>query len=215
VRIDGSAGRTDLHQKSARVRHELVTRPAFPELETARLRLRGWHDDDVEPLARLNADPIVMRHMGRGDPMSLDETQAQLERFRAHWDEHGLGLWAVEDKGTGAFLGRIGLSYHGVWPADPEVGWFLDPAVWGQGLATEGGAAAVRYGFETLAAERLVSICTPENEASRRVMEKLGFTYLTTRTHEELGLDLWIHALTAAAAGVARRGSTTTAPTRL
>jgi RimJ/RimL family protein N-acetyltransferase len=170
-----------------------VAKVTVPVLETARLRLRAWRAEDLEPLARLNADPLAMRHMGQG-PMSLDETQAQLERFRTHWEKHGFGLWAVEEKTTGAFLGRIGLSYHIVWPDDREVGWFLDPRVWGHGLATEGGEAAVSYGFETLGADRLVSICIEENHASRRVMEKLGFTYLTTRPYEQLGLDLWIHA---------------------
>jgi RimJ/RimL family protein N-acetyltransferase len=126
--------------------------------------------------------------------MSLEETEAQLVRFRHHWETHGFGVWAVEDKRTGAFLGRIGLSYHAVWPHDPEVGWKLDPDVWGQGLATEGGAEAVRYGFESLGTDRLVSICLPEHDASRRVMAKLGFEYLTERRYEELGVDLWIHA---------------------
>jgi RimJ/RimL family protein N-acetyltransferase len=179
--------------------------PHVHELETARLRLRAWRDDDLEPLARLNGDPLVMRHMGRG-PMTLDETRRQLDRFRTHWKKHGFGLWAIEDRETSAFLGRAGLSYHAVWPDDPEVGWFLDPKAWGRGLATEAGEASVRYGFETLGAQRLVSICLPENEASRRVMEKLGFRYLTARTHEELGLELWIHAREAAAAGSTRRG---------
>lgn len=163
-----------------------------PELETTRLRLRGWRKDDLEHLARLNADPLVMRHMGRG-PMSIEETRTQLERFHEHWETHGFGLWAVEDRKAGTFIGRLGLNYHAVWPDDPEVGWFLDPRIWGQGLATEGGEAAVRYSFETLGADRLVSICLPENTASRRVMQKLGFHFLTTRPHEQ-GLDLWIHA---------------------
>ena len=170
-----------------------MTNSAVPELETRRLRLRAWREDDLEPLARLNADPRVMHHMARG-PMSSEETRKQLSRFVGHWEEHGFGLWAIEDRKTGAFLGRAGLSYHVVWPDDPEVGWFLDPAAWGRGLATEAGAASVRFGFETLKTDRLVSICLPENKASRRVMEKLGFAFLTTRGHDELGLDLWIHA---------------------
>jgi RimJ/RimL family protein N-acetyltransferase len=170
-----------------------VTNPIVPELQTARLRLRAWRDEDLEPLAALNADPVVMEHMGR-PPMTLDETQAQLDRFRRHWVERGFGLWAIEDRETGLFLGRTGVSYHAVWPEDPEVGWLLDPTVWGRGLATEAGEAAVRYAFETLEAERLVSICTEENTASRRVMKKLGFEYLTTRTYKQLGLNLWIHA---------------------
>lgn len=183
-----------------------MTKATVPELTTARLRLRAWREDDLEPLARLNADPLAMRHMGRG-PLDLDETRGQLERFHAHWEEHGFGLWAIEDRETGAFLGRTGVSYHAVWPEDPEVGWFLDPSVWGRGLATEAGGASVRYGLEVIGAERLVSICVPENEASRRVMERLGFAYLTTRHYEPLNLTLWIHATDAAAAGFARRGS--------
>lgn len=190
-----------------------MTNTIISELETARLRLRGWHPDDLERLACLNADPLVMRHMGRG-PMSPGETRKQLERLRNHWETHGFGVWAAEDKATGALVGRIGLSYHAVWPDDPEVGWLLDPAVWGQGLATEGGAAAVRYGFEELGATRLVSICTPENVASRRVMEKFGFTFLAERIHPELGIKLWVHALTDEAHPRSRRASPRTARKR-
>jgi RimJ/RimL family protein N-acetyltransferase len=185
-----------------------VTEPLVLTLETDRLRLRPWCDADLEPLARLNADPLAMRHMGRG-PMTLDETRVQLERFRSHWRQYGFGLWALEDRETGVFLGRTGVSCHAVWPDDPEVGWLLDPAVWGRGLATEAGEASVRYGFEMLNAGRLVSICTPENKASRRVMQKLGFVYLATRTYEPRDLELWVHALDAAAAGSALRGSPT------
>jgi RimJ/RimL family protein N-acetyltransferase len=76
------------------------------------------------------------------------------------------------------------------------VGWGLDPEWWGRGLATEAGAACVRWAFDELGYERLVSICTPENVASRRVMEKLGFRVLATKRHDELGITLWIHALT-------------------
>lgn len=103
--------------------------------------------------------------------MRPDETEKQLERFREHWKAHSFGLWAAEDKTTGEFVGRIGLSYHAIWLGEPEVGWLFDLLVWGKGLTTEGGEAAVRYGFEKLGANRLVSICTPENLGSRRVME--------------------------------------------
>lgn len=130
-----------------------MTEQALSELETPRLRLRAWRAEDVGPLARLNADPLVMRHMGYG-PMTIHETEEQLARFRAHWEEHGFGLWAIEVRETGAFLGRTGVSYHAVWPDDPEVGWLIDPSFWGQGLATEAGEAASRYGLETLEAPR-------------------------------------------------------------
>jgi RimJ/RimL family protein N-acetyltransferase len=164
------------------------------DLETGRLRLRLWRDEDLPTLAGWNADPIVMRHMGRG-PMSLDESAAALERYRRHWDEHGFGIWAAELVATGELVGRIGLSYHRAWPDDPELGWLIDPAHVGQGLATEGGRAGIEYGLETLGARRLVSICTEENVESRRVMEKLGFRLHEQIPFEELGITLWVHAL--------------------
>ena len=166
------------------------------ELETARLRLRRWRDDDLQVLARWNADPVVMRHMGRG-PMTPEESAAALDRYRAHWAEHGFGIWAAELLSTGELVGRIGLSYHRAWPGDPELGWLIDPGRVGRGLATEAGAASVEYGFDVLGVQRLVSICTEENAESRRVMEKLGFHLHEQVPFEELGITLWVHALEA------------------
>jgi RimJ/RimL family protein N-acetyltransferase len=166
------------------------------EVVTARLRLRRWRDEDLPTLARWNADPVVMEHMGRG-PMTAEESAAALDRYRRHWDEHGFGLWAVELRATGELVGRIGLSYHRAWPDDPELGWLIDPAHTGRGLATEGGAACVEYGFDTLGAQRLVSICTEENAQSRRVMAKLGFRLHEQVPFDERGITLWVHALDA------------------
>jgi RimJ/RimL family protein N-acetyltransferase len=147
------------------------------ELETARLRLRQWRDGDLELLVRLNRDPRVVRYLTPGGrPLSRAETEAQLARFRRHWDEHGFGLWAAEERASGRLVGRIGLAYHRLWPTEPEVGWKLDPDVWGRGYATEGGAASLRHAFETLGAARVVSIVHPENAASIRVMERLGLS---------------------------------------
>ena len=163
------------------------------ELETPRLRLRLWQDEDLETIARWNADPFVMRHMGR-PPMTREESEEALARYRRHWDEHGFGIWAVELRETGELVGRTGLSYHRAWPDDPELGWLIDPAHTGRGLATEGGAASAEYGFGVLRVPRLVSICVEENVESRRVMEKLGF-HPHERVHfEPLGIELLVHA---------------------
>lgn len=129
--------------------------------------------------------------------MTLEESAAALERTRRHWDEHGFGIWAAELLATSELVGRIGLSYHRAWPGDPELGWLIDPAHTGHGLATEGGAAGVEYGFGVLGAQRLVSICTEENTESRRVMEKLGFRLLEQVPFAELGITLWVHVLEA------------------
>ena len=134
-----------------------------------------------------------MRHMGR-PPFTRDESEAAFERHLRHWDEHGFGLWAVEDKATGELIGRAGLSYHRVGPGEPEVGWLIDTPWQGRGLATEAGAASIRWGFEHLGVRRIVSICTEENVESRRVIEKLGLRLFDEVDDPQLGLRLWIHA---------------------
>jgi RimJ/RimL family protein N-acetyltransferase len=148
------------------------------ELETARLLLRPWREEDLDAYARICADPEVMRYMS--GTMTRDQAAQQLERWIRHWEERGFGLWAVEEKATRVFIGRIGLLYHDDWPEDEhktEVGWLLDRSYWGRGLATEGALASLRYGFEDLGLERIISITKPANLASRRVMEKVGLTY--------------------------------------
>jgi RimJ/RimL family protein N-acetyltransferase len=163
-------------------------------LETERLRLRRFRDDDRDTLARWNADPLFMRHMGR-PPMTRFESARALRRHEEHWRDHGFGLLAVDDRVTGTLVGRAGVQYHRAWPQDPEVGWSFDPEWWGRGLATEAGAACIGWAFGELDLPRLVSITVEDNLASRRVMEKLGFRLLETRDDEQLGLTLWIHAL--------------------
>ena len=103
------------------------------------------------------------------------------------------GLLAVEWRESGELIGRVGPQYHRMWPHDPEVGWALDPAWWGRGLATEAGSAMVAWSFGELGFERVVSITTEANSASRNVMAKLGFT-LHAQVPSEWGL-LWVHAL--------------------
>jgi RimJ/RimL family protein N-acetyltransferase len=161
------------------------------ELQTARLWLRRWRPEDLESLVRWHADPALMRHMGR--VASREHTERVAERFLAHWEEHGFGFMTVREKATDALVGRSGVAFHRLWPHDPEVGWLIDTPWQGQGYATEAGAACVRYGFEELGLERLVSICTTENAPSRRVMEKLGFTVWRELHDETLDLTLLLH----------------------
>ena len=145
-----------------------------PEIVTRRLRLRGWREGDVELMAAIYAEPEVVRYLR---PLDLEGTRQQLSRFVDHWEEHEFGLWAVEERASGRLIGRIGLVYHDDWterPYDAEVGWTLERSTWGRGLATEGGAAALRFGFETGGMERIISIAHRDNGASQRVMEKLG-----------------------------------------
>lgn len=152
-----------------------MTAPAsVRELETERLRLRPWRDDDVDAFAALNADPRVMEHFPA--PLTRAESDAAIGRVRAVFEERGCGLWAVEVPGVSPFVGFAGLG----WPSFPpvagqvEVMWRLAAAHWGHGYATEAARAAVGVGFEHLGLEELVAFTVPANQRSRRVMEKLG-----------------------------------------
>ena len=123
------------------------------------------------------------------------ETELALARWTSHWDEHGFGLVAVEDRESGTLVGRGGPQYHRAWPHDPEVGWAVDPGWWGRGIATEMGRAFVGWVFGPLGYRRVVSITVEANLASRRVMSKLGFSLLTTVPAPRGGPALWVHSL--------------------
>ena len=129
-------------------------------LTTPRLVLRPPRPDDVDAFYGWASDPRMMAHMGRG-PWSRAEVEEGMERWLGHWGEHGFGVWVAEDRAGGEPVGRCGLSYHRAWPEDPEAGWWIAPERWGQGLATEAGAAAVAYGFETLGFEKLTEVRSP------------------------------------------------------
>jgi RimJ/RimL family protein N-acetyltransferase len=150
------------------------------EIETDRFLLRRWREEDLDAYAGICANPEVMQYMRVGGPLTREQTEQRVAAAIRHWEELGFGLWVVEEKATGAFIGRIGLLYHDDWPEGEhktEIGWLLDRSFWGRGLATEGARASLRCGFEELGLERIISIIRPENAASRRVAEKAGLTF--------------------------------------
>lgn len=147
---------------------------AITTLETERLRLRAWTPLDIDALRALHADPDVMRHQPDG-AVPPEKSTITLATQTESWNRLGFGLWAVESKTSGNFIGAIGLKFAGHWPY-PEVSWLLDKRYWNRGLATEGGGAALRYGFEKCGLDTIISITLPGNIASERVMQKLGMT---------------------------------------
>ena len=146
---------------------------AVPEVFTDRLRLRGFTAADFEPFCEIVADPEVVRYIDDGQPIDRESCWRGIALFIGHWTLRGYGWWAVEDRATGDFLGRIGLYNPEGWPG-LEVGWLLRREVWGQGLATEGAAAALQYAFDVVGADHVISLIDPRNERSIRVAEKLG-----------------------------------------
>jgi RimJ/RimL family protein N-acetyltransferase len=147
--------------------------PVIPQLTTERLLLRGFEARDFEPYAEIMLDPEVTRHLGDGRPLSRAEAWRQLAFIIGHWTLRGFGVWAVEERASGALVGRIGCLEPEGWPG-LEVAYTLARPAWGKGYAREGAAAALRYAHETLGRERIVSIIRPENAASIRVASALG-----------------------------------------
>jgi RimJ/RimL family protein N-acetyltransferase len=135
-------------------------------LETERLLLRDWQPSDAAPFAALNADPEVTRYLN--GPMRREQSDELLARIRNHWQDHGFGLYAVEVKDSGAFAGFVGLAIPSFLPdvlPAVEVGWRLAREHWGNGYATEGARASLRFGFEELELRQIISIIDPDNAA--------------------------------------------------
>jgi RimJ/RimL family protein N-acetyltransferase len=151
---------------------------AIPEIETDRLRLRGWREADVEPLTKIRADPQVGRWLGYPDPAKTAETIAA---FVANWGRDGFGMWAVEVKQSGEFIGRVGLIHHDDWTMsahDAEIGWTLARSAWGNGYATEAARAVLEWARARGAPRQIISITRPDNVRSRAVMERLGLVHI-------------------------------------
>ncbi len=128
-------------------------------------------------MAAINADPEVMRWIGSGMTRSVEQTRPAIKLWEREWDESGFGLFAVEMRDTGELAGFVGLSIPDflpeVMPA-VEIGWRLSRAFWGRGIATEAAHRALGFGFTQCGLDRVVSICQTGNDASERIMRKLG-----------------------------------------
>jgi len=144
-----------------------------PTLETERLLLRGFEARDFESYAAMMADPEVTRYLADGRPLDRAEAWRQLAMFAGHWVLRGFGVWAVEERATGALIGRIGCFEPEGWPGF-EVAYTLARGAWGRGYAREGAAAALRYAREVLGRTSVISVIRPGNEGSIRVATSLG-----------------------------------------
>jgi len=144
-----------------------------PKIITDRLVLRGFVQEDLDLYAEMMANSEVTQYMGDGRPLSRAEAWRQLAMFAGHWALLGFGLWAVEERTSGRFVGRIGGHEPEGFPAF-EIAYTLSPSVWGRGYAREGATAALRFARETLGRTDIVSIIRPANLASIRVAQSLG-----------------------------------------
>ncbi|MEM8742822.1 MAG: GNAT family N-acetyltransferase [Pseudomonadota bacterium] len=147
------------------------------ELETERLRLRGWVDADHTPFAALNADPEVMAHFPA--PLSRAESDALIARQHERWAEDGMCFQAVERKSDGRFLGLAGLAqvrFPAAFTPAVETGWRLARHAWGQGYASEAARAWLDHGFKALGLTEIVAFTALSNTRSAAVMSRIGMT---------------------------------------
>ncbi len=161
-----------------------------PVLETERLLLRQPGEDDLDALAAMYADAEVMRYIGDGQPVDRAESWKAIAGAIGHWELRGYGLFAYVERATGTVIGRGGLYNPEGWPG-LEVGWLLARAAWGKGFATEAGAACIRWAFDDLRAETLISVIHPANAASIKVAGRLGGTF--DRTEDLRGQPVSIY----------------------
>jgi len=144
-------------------------------LESPRLRLRRLRSSDEQDLIALDSDPDVMRYVGSpAGPRSADEIAKRLQLWIAE-DRGPLGFWVVEGRLDGGFRGLCALI---PMPSggDVELAYRLGRASWGRGLATEAARTLVEYAFEVVGLQQVVAVTYPDNRASQRVLEKVGFT---------------------------------------
>ncbi|MCR9232797.1 GNAT family N-acetyltransferase [Gimesia chilikensis] len=156
-------------------------------METTRLILRRWCEDDVTPFVELNKDPRVMQYYP--STLTSEQSMQMMDDIQKHFEEYGFGLWAVEIKDQTPFAGFIGLAvpqFTAFFTPCIEILWRLATPYWNQGYATEGAHAVLDFGFDECNLKQIVSFTVPSNIASRRVMEKIGMSYIDNFDHPGL-----------------------------
>jgi RimJ/RimL family protein N-acetyltransferase len=156
-------------------------------IETERLLIRPWEPRDDAGFREMVCDPEMMRYISGGLPWDEERIAEFHARQRRHLASHGCCMGALVERASGRLAGVCGLQPMRAGD-EIEVGWWVAKRLWGRGLATEGGAAALRFGWDRLGLRRVKAIAVPENHASLRVMEKLGLRFERQATGRDLGL---------------------------
>ena len=164
----------------------------IPTLTTHRLRLRAFRAGDLDAFAAMRANPEVVRYLGSGRTSTPIEVWRMMATFVGQWALRGYGMWACEKIDDGVFIGYAGVAHPLDWP-EPEVIYSLDRPFWGQGFATEAARSARDWLFEHFPLPRAASFIRPDNQASKRVAERLGAVYERTFEWRGSGYEHWVH----------------------
>lgn len=157
-------------------------------IETERLILRPFRMDDVVPSHEIDSDPEVTRYTNDGGVKSMERIETLIrDVVLADYARYGFGRFAVDLKETQEFIGFCGLKYLPEYN-EVDLGYRFRRTLWGKGIATEAGRACIDFGFTELALDSIIAMVLPENKASVRVMEKLGFKF--SHVLEEDGINI-------------------------
>lgn len=152
-----------------------------------RLGFRNWTEDDLPEFAKMNADSKVMEHF----PMLLTESESLsvIKRIQNHYSTYGYNYFACEIIETTEFIGFIGLANLDLdvdFTPAIDIGWRLKQTAWGKGYATEGAKRCLKFAFNDLNIDSIISICTVKNSKSEHVMKKIGMKKQVTFNHPKL-----------------------------
>jgi RimJ/RimL family protein N-acetyltransferase len=145
-----------------------------PVLTTPRLRLRMLQETDFEQYAAIHEDPDVTRFTTRSVLNRMDAWR-HLAMIVGHWHLRGFGMWGVEELATGHLVGRVGFYQPDGWP-DFELGWTIGRNWWGKGYASEAARRCLRYAFDDMHRDHVISLIDPANTPSIRVADAIGET---------------------------------------
>jgi RimJ/RimL family protein N-acetyltransferase len=156
-------------------------------LETPRLFLASWREEQTHDFLAIASDPEVMRYIGLGRPWREEQARTFVKRQITEEVAHGFCLWGLVERASARLVGHCGLKRVGD-TGEIEVGWWLARDRWGQGLATEAARRVIAFAFEELRLPRLISIVQPANAASVAVMQRFGMHLERRACHGDLGL---------------------------
>ena len=156
-------------------------------IETERLILRHWKEEDRKPFAEMNGNPNVMKYFP--STLSTEESSAFVDRINSEFEETGYGLYAVETKDTGEFIGYVGFhrfTFDAPFSPNWEIGWRISDKFWHKGYATEAATACINYAREKKMCNTLYSFTAVPNIPSENVMKRIGMSYEMTFMHPKL-----------------------------
>lgn len=149
-------------------------------IQTKRLILRQWNNEDLEPFAKMNADPLIRKYFA--SILTQAESDKIAKLFSSEIENLGYGFWALSAINVSNFIGFTGIKpvdFESHFTPAFEIGWRLAREYWGSGYATEAAKAALIYGFEHLDLDEVVSFTNIDNRRSRLVMERIGMKHTT------------------------------------